>query len=62
MEKIVYSISFSGKPGEYPEWPKKATQLDYVKYDIENLSRCCMQLRQDVADLQAEVERLRNQP
>lgn len=59
MEKIVYSIGFNGEPGEYPELPERFTHEDVVNHEIENLSRCCMQLRRDVADLQAEVERLR---
>lgn len=61
MEKIVYSIGFSGEPGEYPKLPEKFTFKESMWYEIENLSRCCMQLRQEVADLRAELKALRGE-
>lgn len=62
MERIAYSISFRGERGEYPELPEKFTFRESVWHEIENLSRCCMQLRQDVAELQAELAALREKP
>lgn len=61
MEKIAFSVGFKGNPEEYPELPVAGDLVSLVRYDIENLARCCSHLLNEVGRLRAEIDALKGQ-